>query len=233
MTGRLRLDVLVPTHNRAALLDRCLRSLLNAAPSRFLDVHITVICNACEDHSHQMVRALQLAAPGRISMLVERRRGKSKALNAGIAGTSGDLVGMIDDDEEVDSRWAQVAGEAFQNGTLDFIGGPYFPVWATPPPDWLPDDYLAVLGTVDNGPVARPYDGDFPGMLKGGNAIVRRATLQKVGPFAEHLGPGSFARLFSCEDEDMYLAAARAWRPGRIFAGPRHLSLHLGNPTEP
>jgi glycosyltransferase involved in cell wall biosynthesis len=205
MTGRLRLDVLVPTHNRAALLDGCLRSLLNAAPSPLLDVHITVICNACEDHSPQVVHALQLAAPGRISMLVERRRGKSKALNAGIAGTSGDLVGMIDDDEEVDPRWVQVAGEAFQRGALDFIGGPYFPIWATPPPDWLPDDYLAVLGTVDNGPVARPFDSDFPGMLKGGNAIVRRATLEKVGPFAEHLGPGSFARLLSCEDEDMYL----------------------------
>jgi hypothetical protein len=78
-------------------------------------------------------------------------------------------------------------------------------LWATPPPDWLPDDYLAVLGAVDNGSIARPYDRSFPGILKGGNAIIRRTTLYQVGPFAEHLGPGSFARLFSCEDEDMYL----------------------------
>jgi glycosyltransferase involved in cell wall biosynthesis len=204
MAGRLRLDVLVPTHNRAALLDRCVRSVLNATPSPGLDVHTTVICNACEDNSPDIVRTLQSAFPGRVSLLIERRRGKSKALNAGIAGTSGDLVGMIDDDEEVDPRWVEVAGAAFQQGAVDFIGGPYLPVWAAPPPDWLPDDYLAVLGAVDNGAVARPYGRDFPGILKGGNAIVRRATLERVGPFAEHLGPGSFARLFSCEDEDMY-----------------------------
>lgn len=204
MPARLRLDVLVPTHNRATQLDRCVRSVLNAAPSPFLDVHVTVICNACEDHSQDVVRLLQSAYPRRVSFIVERRRGKSKALNAGIAATFGDLVGMIDDDEEVDPRWVEVAGAAFQQDDMDFIGGPYVPVWATPPPDWLPDDYLAVLGAVDNGAVARPYNREFPGILKGGNAIVRRSTLQKVGAFAEHLGPGSFARLFSCEDEDMY-----------------------------
>ena len=204
MPARLRLDVLVPTHNRAAQLDRCVRSVLNATPSPFLDVHVTVICNACEDHSQDIVRTLQAEYPRRISLIVERRRGKSKALNAGVEATSGDLIGMIDDDEEVDPRWVEVAGTAFQRGDIDFIGGPYVPVWATPPPDWLPDDYLAVLGAVDNGTVARRYNREFPGILKGGNAIVRRATLQRCGPFAEHLGPGSFARLFSCEDEDMY-----------------------------
>jgi glucosyl-dolichyl phosphate glucuronosyltransferase len=204
MASRLRLDVLVPTYNRAAQLERCVRSVLNAYRSPALDVHITVICNACDDGSPDVVRRLQSAFPGLVSMIAERRRGKSKALNAGIAATTGDLVGMIDDDEEVDRRWFEVAGDAFQDPTLEFIGGPYLPVWATRPPDWIPDDYLAVLGAVDNGSVMRPYGRDFPGILKGGNAIIRRSTLQRVGPFAEHLGPGSFARLFSCEDEDMY-----------------------------
>jgi glycosyltransferase involved in cell wall biosynthesis len=203
--ARLRLDVLVPTHNRAAMLERCVRSILNAAPSPHLDLHVAVICNACSDGSELRVKALQSAFPGRITLLVERRQGKSRALNTGIASTSGDLVGMIDDDEEVDPRWVQVAGEAFLDSSLDFAGGPYVPVWAVPPPDWIPADYLGALGAVDNGPVARAYDADFPGMMMGGNAVVRRETLRQVGPFAEHLGPGSFARLFSCEDEDMYL----------------------------
>jgi GT2 family glycosyltransferase len=199
------MDVLVPTHNRAAMLERCVRSILHAAPSPRLDVHVTVICNACTDDSEARVEALRSAFPGRVSLLVERRQGKSRALNAGIAATSGDLVGMIDDDEEVDPRWIQTAADAFEDAGLEFIGGPYVPIWATRPPAWIPDEYLAALGAVDNGPAVRPYDADFPGMLMGGNAIIRRTTLQQVGPFAEHLGPGSFARLFSCEDEDMYL----------------------------
>jgi glucosyl-dolichyl phosphate glucuronosyltransferase len=205
MPARLRMDVLVPTHNREEMVERCVRSVLRATPSVHLDVHVTVICNACTDGSEARVQALQAAFPGRISLIVERRQGKSRALNAGIAGTTGDLVGMIDDDEEVDARWIEVAGDAFQDAGVDFIGGPYVPVWGATPPDWIPDDYLAALGAVDNGPVRRPFDRAFPGMLKGGNAIIRRATLQRVGPYSEYLGPGAFARLFSCEDEDMYL----------------------------
>ena len=205
MPQRLRMDVLIPTHNRAASLERCVRSLIDADPSPYLDVRIVVICNGCRDGSEQIVRGLQADVPGRVALIVERRQGKSKALNAGIAASTADLVGMVDDDEAVDPRWFVVAGEAFQDPALEVIGGPYLPVWAAPPPDWVPREYLAALGVVDNGPVARPFDRDFPGQLMGGNAIVRRTTLDAVGPFAEHLGPGSHGRLFSCEDEDLYL----------------------------
>ena len=120
--------------------------MLNARVPPGLDVHVTVICNACSDDSTTSVRRLQAAFPRRVSLVEERRRGKSRALNAGVAATWGDLIGMIDDDEEVDSRWVEVAAEAFADPTVDFIGGPYLPIWEAPPPDWLPDDYLAVLG---------------------------------------------------------------------------------------
>jgi glycosyltransferase involved in cell wall biosynthesis len=217
MSARLRLDLLIPTHNRAPSLERCLASVLWAAPTDNVDVHITVICNACSDGSRAIVRRYQAAHPGRISLLEERRRGKSKALNAGIAATSGDLIGMIDDDEEVDVNWVQVIGRIFADGELDFAGGPYKPVWDTPAPDWMPEEYLAVLGAVDNGPQARPYSREFDGILKGGNAVVRRSVLQGVGPYAEHLGPGSFSRLFSCEDEDMYWRLLEHGARGQYF----------------
>jgi glycosyltransferase involved in cell wall biosynthesis len=199
------------------MLERCVCSVLLAHPSAALDVHVTVVCNACSDDSDAVVHRLQAAYPGRVSLVTEHRKGKSKALNAGILATTGDLVGMIDDDEEVDGRWLQVAGEAFQDAATDFIGGPYVPIWATTPPDWLPPEYLAVLGVADNGSLSRPYGRDFPGILKGGNAIIRRATLYKAGPYADHLGPGSFARLLSCEDEDMY------WRLIEIGARGQYL----------
>ena len=217
MTGTQRLDVLIPTHNRAPRLERCIRSVLSAHAAPTLDVHITVICNACSDGSTETVRRLQAAFPRRISLVQERRRGKSRALNAGIVATYGDLVGMIDDDEEVDSQWLQVIEQAFQDPGLDFIGGPYVPVWGAPAPDWLPDDYLAVLGAVDNGNEARPFDRDFPGILKGGNAVIRRPVLMRVGPYAHYLGPGSFARLFSCEDEDMYWRLLKAAAKGKYL----------------
>jgi glycosyltransferase involved in cell wall biosynthesis len=138
-------------------------------------------------------------------------------LNTGIASTSGDLVGMIDDDEEVDPAWYRVICAAFQNESIDFIGGPYVAVWEGAPPDWVPRDYLAVLGAVDNGKQCRPYDSRFPGILKGGNAVIRRRTLERVGTYVEWLGPAGAARLLSCEDEEMYQRLLQSGARGRYL----------------
>lgn len=213
----MRLDVLIPTLNRAPLLDGALRSLMAAEVPAGLDVHVWVVDNRCTDETPQVVARWVEAHPGRIGVIGERRRGKSRALNAGIAATSGDLVGMIDDDEEVDRGWYRAIHHGFQDDTIDFIGGPYVAKWETPPPEWVPYEYLAVLGAVDNGTAARDYDGTFPGILKGGNAVIRRRTLERVGPYAEWLGPTGLARLLSCEDEEMYQRLLKSGARGRYL----------------
>ena len=215
--ARLTLDVILPTLNRASLLERALRSLLTAKIPPALDVRITVVNNGSTDATGEVLARAQAAHPGRVQAIVERRRGKSRALNAGIAATGGDLVGMIDDDEEVAEWWYDEIGRAFRNPTLDFIGGPYVAVWSAPPPEWIPRDYLAVLGAVDNGREARPYDRSFPGILKGGNAVIRRRVLERAGAYAEYLGPTGEARLLSCEDDEMYQRLLEIGARGRYL----------------
>jgi glycosyltransferase involved in cell wall biosynthesis len=200
----LTLDVIIPTLNRAPLLERALRSLLTARIPPGLEARIIVVNNGSTDQTGDLLSRLQSAHPGRLRVVDERRRGKSRALNAGIAVASGDLVGMIDDDEEIADWWFEEVCRAFQDPSLDFAGGPYVAAWSSPPPGWIPPDYLAVLGAVDNGREPRPYDREFPGILKGGNAVIRRDVLQRAGAYAEHLGPTGEARLLSCEDEEMY-----------------------------
>ena len=111
---------------------------------------------------------------------------------------------MIDHDEQIAAWWYGEVFRAFQDPGLDFIGGPYVPAWSEAPPGWIPEDYLAVLGDVDNGREPRAYDRSFPGILKGGNAVIRRRVLERAGPYAEYLGPTGEARLLSCEDDEMY-----------------------------
>src|SRR5919112_6743523 len=158
------LDVLIPTRNRAALLERAVRSVFRARPVPGLTVRVTVICNGCSDDSVQRMAALQSAEGRPLVVIDERRSGKSHALNIGIAATSAPLVGMIDDDGEVAPNWVEVIAEAFTDPGLDFIGGPYLACWDTPPPDWVPLDYLAVLGSADNGAVRRDYSYGFQGI---------------------------------------------------------------------
>jgi GT2 family glycosyltransferase len=124
---------------------------------------------------------------------------------------------MIDDDEEIGPNWFQEIYRAFQEPSIDFIGGPYLPAWDVKPPSWVPGEYLAVLGAADNGNEPCDYGWNFSGILKGGNAVIRRAILDRVGPYAEHLGPTGHARLLSCEDEEMYQRLLKAGARGRYL----------------
>jgi len=213
----LRLDVLVPTLNRAPMLSRALKSLLDAPVPAGMHVFVTVVENGCTDDTAELVGRLSCAYPNRVRLVCERRRGKSRALNAGLEETDAPLVGMIDDDEQIGPEWYREIYRAFQDPDLDFIGGPYIAQWTSPPPSWVPKEYLAVLGSVDNGREPREYGPDFPGILKGGNAVIRRAALRRVGPYAEYLGPAGPARLLSCEDEEMYHRLLKSGARGRYL----------------
>ena len=224
-----RLDVLIPTHNRAATSRSAVSHPCSMpGPSAGLDVHITVICNACTDGSQAVVRRLQAAYPRRMSLLEERRRGKSRALNAGHRGDER-RPGRDDRRRRRGRSGMDCRSSApfSKMPPLDFAGGPYVAVWDVAPARLasrrLPGRAWRGRQRIWSIATYRPF---FPGILKGGNAVIRRRTLLRVGPFAEHLGPGSFSRLFSCEDEDMYLAPARGRGEGEVFTGARHLSLH-------
>ena len=213
----MRLDVLIPTRNRSRLLAGAIDSLLAAPVPAGLLVRIVVINNGSTDSTAAFLEWTTARFRGRVSVIHERRRGKSRALNAGIAASSADLIGMIDDDEEIDPRWYEEIYRAFQDPRLDFIGGPYVPLWPSTPPPWLPREYLAVIGSAESGSEAREFAPDFPGILKGGNAVIRRDVLSSVGLYAEHLGPSGLARLLSCEDEEMYLRLLKAGARGRYL----------------
>jgi glycosyltransferase involved in cell wall biosynthesis len=207
----MQLDVIIPTYNRADLLKFTLESLLTAAIPSGLKVNVTVVDNNSKDGTKSLVESFRERFGDRIRYHFESKQGRSHALNAGITSTTGDLVGMIDDDEQIDSAWYQTVYDAFSSKQLDFIGGPYVPRWAMPVPEWLPPQYGGVVGWVEGGNKERPFDSNYPGILMGGNAVLKRSILEKVGLYATWLGRTDKG-LLSGEDEDLYhrLLAASA-----------------------
>jgi glucosyl-dolichyl phosphate glucuronosyltransferase len=199
----MRLDVVIPTYNRSTLLKKTLRSLLDARVPPGLDVQITVVDNNSKDDTRDTVLAQQSAASLPIHYVFEKRQGRSPALNAGVAATTGTHVGFIDDDEEIDASWYEQVFSVFSENDIDFIGGPYIPRFESAVPEWLPREYNSVIGAVDGGTERVPFDRNYPGILMGGNAVFTRETLERVGPYSTSLGR-SGNRLLSCEDEDMY-----------------------------
>ena len=200
-----RLDLILTTHNRSRLLRKAVESVFRAEKPADLDFRVVVVDNASTDNTAEVASELCRTYGPAVTYVYEPVGGKSQALNTGISQTNGDLVGMIDDDEEIDRGWLVHVAEAFRDPAVDFVGGPYVPKWSSRPPEWLPDEYLGVLGWADSGGAAAVYGTGFPGMLKGGNAVIRRRVIDRVGPYATSLGPTPQYRLMSCEDEDMYL----------------------------
>jgi glucosyl-dolichyl phosphate glucuronosyltransferase len=199
----MKLEVVIPTYNRADLLPVCLKSLQSAKIPPGLTVGITVVDNNSKDKTKEVVEIWKPQFDGRLQYLFEEKQGRSAALNKGITGSESDLVGFIDDDEEIDETWYQTVYEAFTTYNVDFIGGPYIPKWEQQPPPWLPDDHEGVIGLVDAGNEVIAYDENYPGILMGGNAVIRRSAIEKVGLYMTSLGRTG-ERLLAGEDEDMY-----------------------------
>jgi len=222
----MRLDLLIATHKRPGLLRSALTSIARAARPRAMEVSVTIVNN---DLSPLVLEPEFLAPPYPVRVLQERRRGKSAALNTGVAVSTADYIGLIDDDEEIAADWFQVVERALETGKFDFIGGRAVLGPLEQNPAWLPPGYPAVLGSADGGPHPRPYGSGFPGVLMGGNAVISRAALLAAGPYSTALGPRADRRLFSCEDEDMYWRLIDAGARGQYL--PELVVYHYVHPA--
>jgi glycosyltransferase involved in cell wall biosynthesis len=220
----MKLTVAIPTYNRAELLRRTLESLSKAEQPRGLETVVMVVDNNSTDETRAMVEECQATFDLNLRYLFEPRQGKSRALNTAIENAEGDLLGMLDDDEEVAENWLAEIARVFLNrwDEVDFIGGRYIPQWELPPPAWLPQRYTGVVGFSNPGEEELAYGSSFKGMMPGGNAVVKLSVLREVGGYNESLGPVG-KNLMGCEDDEMYHRLLDAGKRG--FYCPK-LNIH-------
>lgn len=208
------LDLLIPTHNRTGLLNKCLESVMRANVPAGLHVNVVVVDNNSSDNTARLAASFAGKTP-QCRYIFVGKPGKSAALNEALSQTTSELVGMIDDDEEIDPDWFTVAFREFQDPDLEYIGGPYLPNWEAPPPDWLPDGFKGVIGVVPR-PERVPFSPDFPGILMGGNIVIRRKTLEKILPYPEKIGKiGN--RIRSGQDEAAYHRLLKIGAKGMVI----------------
>jgi glucosyl-dolichyl phosphate glucuronosyltransferase len=223
----MRLDVVIPTYNRQQSLARTLGSLQKARVPNGLSVGITVVDNNSSDETRLVVERWSQELSG-VSYVYENKQGRSFALNAGIQATSGDLIGFIDDDEEIEESWYESVYDAFSSRDVDFIGGPYIPNWEVEPPNWLPRKYCGVIGDIQAGDRIVPFDESYPGILMGGNAVLKREILNRVGLYMTSVSRKG-KKLLAGEDEEMYQRLLKANAKGLYLP---HLRIFHHIPAE-
>jgi len=228
----MRIEVLICTHNRAALLERTLEFIGQAACPAGASVEVLVAANACRDGTRELLAAY---AEGRralrfpLRFLEEPTPGKSHALNSAIAQLRGDVIAMVDDDHRVDRGYFESIAEAvdrFPEATM--YCGRILPDWTGFEPAWVHDlsayaIYPLPIPHYDLGdaPLKIGEEGRLPG---GGNLVLKRDVFSRVGLFSTELGPQGH-NLAGGEDTDF---VQRALATGeRITYWPPILQYHV------
>lgn len=141
--------------------------------------------------------------------------GLSGARNTGIAAAQGDLVVFLDDDAVPRAGWLARLTEPFGDPDVIGVGGHAAPAWELDPPDWLPEEFLWVVGCSYKGLPERPAEIRNP---IGATMAFRRRVIEQVGRFTEGLGRIGGVPL-GCEETELSIRAMRM-TGGRILQQP-------------
>lgn len=208
------ITVVICTHNRAGLLARTIASL-NEASRPVEGAAILVVANCCSDATHNILdAATQTTGDGLpLRWLAEPTKGKSHALNLALREVRTPLVAFVDDDQRVDPGYLVAICQTAQS-TPDaaLICGQLLPDWDGSEPAWAHDQgpyriYPLPVPHFDLGPQPQwlTAEAELP---SGGNIVVRRAWIQRIGPFSTELGPVGHD-LGGAEDSEWFLRALR------------------------
>jgi glycosyltransferase involved in cell wall biosynthesis len=206
--------VVIPTFNRAELLDETLQSMraLRLRAGRTWDA--IVVDNNSTDGTRSVVERQAVDFPVRLRYLFEPRQGRSSALNAGVAAAEGTVIAMTDDDVRVDEQWLEAACGALldrADESIAYAGGPVRPIWEKDPPDWLDltrGDLWGTIAIQDHGDRPFVYD-DACKVPLGANMAARRSLFDRIGMFRADLGRTS-GRLVMGQEVPELLMRARA-----------------------
>jgi glucosyl-dolichyl phosphate glucuronosyltransferase len=180
------ISILICTRNRADSLRQTLNSLFCPSNLQSPEWEAVVVDNDSDDHTAQVCLDFRERFPGHFRFLVEKKHGKSNALNSAIAAARGDILAFTDDDVLCAPDYLQGIRTVFGQHTADGVQGRVLLDCEGGHPEWL-DRYLGLtVGWRDCGDEVI----DLDGTLCGTNMVVRAEVFRKISGFLPELGPG-------------------------------------------
>jgi glycosyltransferase involved in cell wall biosynthesis len=199
-----QLSVIVPTWNRARLLQGTLDALAAQIVNDSLEWEIVVVDNDSRDETERVVASFSETTATPVRYVVERRPGASNARNRGLLEARGAILAFTDDDVLPAPDWVAAMVAAIERWNADGVGGRILPRWEVPPPPWLTRSEallsrLAIMADERSGFLApaqtRPQ-------VWGANMAFRRDFFNKVGGFDPRRGV-VHGKLFRDEETDL------------------------------
>jgi glycosyltransferase involved in cell wall biosynthesis len=198
----MKISFVIPAYNEEAVIGRCVEAILLACATAKLpknEYEIIVVNNASADRTREIA-----AGFAGVRVVDEPHKGITWARQAGFRASRGALIANPDADTRMPRQWlTRVLQEFEQDPTLTALSGPYryydLPMYA----QTLVQAYnsLAFATYVVNHHVL-----GVGSMIQGGNFVVRRAALEKIGGYNTSIE-------FYGEDADI---ATRISRVGKV-----------------
>ena len=197
---------------------RIMRAAIVAVRDQLLDGDELLIVI---DHNQELLenaRALLVGGSDGVAERIianENHRGLSGARNTGIAAAHGTLMVFLDDDAVPRPGWLARLTEPFADTGVIGTGGVAAPAWEHARPNWLPDEFLWVVGCSYRGLPQLPQEIRNP---IGANMAFRRSVILHTGGFTDGIGRVGRVPL-GCEETEFSIRAARV-TGGRIVQQP-------------
>ena len=204
-------SVVICTFNRPLQLPIAVQSVRMQVLRPGFSAELVVVDNSTDANARDTVLALASEDGLPLRYISEPRPNISLARNAGVAGSMGDFLVFIDDDERCEPGWLDaMIGTAEQSGG-DVVFGPVLAEFPDGPPDWDPSGHSLErrIALPTGSEIGLRHDPKLSGRWIGtGNSAIRRATCFAGGkpPFEQALG-GSGG-----EDYDLFLRLSQSGR---------------------
>jgi glycosyltransferase involved in cell wall biosynthesis len=172
----MKLSFVIPAHNEELYLGNCLDSIVRELKSGNYDAEIIVVDNASTDKTKEVAARY----PG-VKIVYEPRKGLVRARRAGFLASTGDLIANVDADTRLTPGWIEkVIKEFSKNPKLAALSGPFIYYDLPKKINYLVKIfyYIAFLTYFLNRFIFR-----LGSMLQGGNFVVRRSALEKIGGY--------------------------------------------------
>lgn len=181
------LSVIIPTCNRAALLEKALTSILAQTCSQE-HFEVIVVDNGSTDNTPDIVGSFKSRLKN-IRYFFERQPGLHVGRHKGLIEAESNLLVYADDDIEAFPTWLQAIQDTFDDEEVVVAGGKCVPKFEVEPPDWLKsmwlpnaagEHVLGYLSLIDLGDYSKIVN---PDQIFGCNFAVKRSVLLESGGF--------------------------------------------------
>lgn len=205
-------SVIIPTYNRANLIGKAIKSVLEQT---YQDFEIIVVDDGSTDNTVDIIKGFKKKDERFKYIRYKKNRGCSAARNAGIKVARGKYIAFQDSDDEWFQEKLEKQVEVFKNASPE-VGVVYAEFWRIKdnrktniPPSWI----------------KQKEDNIYKELLKGNFigtpvVLVRKECFEKVGLFDEHIS--------AFEDWELWIRISKYYH-FKFIDKPLAVSYHTSN----